>query len=387
MDLDGVRVLDLSGLLPGPYATQLLADAGADVVKVEPPGGDAARAMEPTTEAGVGRLFDAVNRGKRSVALDLKTDAGTRAFHDLTTEADAILEGFRPGVADRLGVGYDDVREHNGDIVYCSLSGYGKTGPYRDRVGHDLNYVGVAGLLDMTHRGDETPRIPGVPVADMAGGLFAAFAIVGGLLSRELGNGDDGTYFDISMTDVALSVSQSFAPAALAGEDPRPGETALTGGVPWYDLYETADGRYVTLAALEPRFWANFCRAVGHEEWIDLHGTDDPAEREALRESLSALFSERSREEWVRDLADAEAMVAGVNTPREAVEDPQFRARGAVVGGDGIDPRIGFPALVDGEDPSVRAGPPALGEHTGEILREVGYNDEALGELRDEGAI
>src|SRR6056297_3088540 len=255
MRLDGIRVLDLSRLLPGPYATQLLADAGAEVIKIEDTdAGDYARVMPPYTDDGVGAIFDAINRGKRSVALDLKSDEGREAFLTLAESADVVFEQFRPGVVDRPGVDYESVRARNENVVYCSLSGFGQTGPHADRVGHDLNYVGMAGLLDMTRADEDSPpQIPGYPVGDMAGGLFAAFSIVGALLSRELGN-TGGEYVDVAMTDVVASFSQSIAYDALAGEEPRPGETALTGDGPWYDIYECADGRYVTIAALEPKF-------------------------------------------------------------------------------------------------------------------------------------
>ncbi|MFT4947646.1 MAG: alpha-methylacyl-CoA racemase, partial [Natronomonas sp.] len=231
MQLDSVRVLDLSRLLPGPYATQLLADAGAEVVKIEDTGsGDYARAMPPYTEGGDGAIFDAVNRGKRSVALDLKSEGGQRALHRLAEDADVVLETFRPTVVDRLGIDYGSLRETNEALVYCSLTGYGQGGPLADRAGHDLNYIGRAGMLDLTREGEDArPQIPGYTVADIAGGLFAAFSIVSALLSRELGPGG-GEYIDVSMTDVVLSFSQAVVQPVFEGEQPRPGEGELNGG-------------------------------------------------------------------------------------------------------------------------------------------------------------
>ncbi|NHN60858.1 MULTISPECIES: CaiB/BaiF CoA-transferase family protein [Halorussus] len=387
MRLDGVRVLDLTRLLPGPYATQLLADAGADVVKVEDPDrGDYAREMGPFTDRDVGAMFDSVNRGKRSVAVDLKSEAGREAFYALVESADAVVEQFRPGVVDRLGVDYETLRKHNGELVYCSLSGYGQTGPYADRAGHDLNYVGLAGLLDMTREdADAPPQIPGYQVADLGGGLFAAFAVVGALASRELGN-TGGEYVDVAMSDVVLSFSQSVAYPALTGGNPRPGETELTGGVPWYDVYECADGRYVTLAALEPAFWAAFCEAVGREDLTGKHGTDDPAVREALRDELAALFASRSRERWLETLGD-ETMTAPVNTPAEAVEHPQFEARGVVERPDDAPPRVGFPGRSSAEPEATDERVPERGQHTDEVLREVGLADADLAALREADAI
>lgn len=388
MRLTGVRILDLSRLLPGPYATQLLADLGADVIKVEDPGmGDYARDLPPTTEQGVGRLFDAVNRGKRSVAIDLKRDRGRDLFYRLATEADVVFEQFRPGVAERLGVDYATVAEHNPDVVYCSLSGYGQTGPYADRVGHDLNYVGVAGLLDMTRESsEEAPRIPGYPIADMAGGLFAAFSIVGALASRALGN-TGGEYVDVSMTDVVVSLSQAVTTDALAGEDPRPGETQLTGRDPWYDVYKAADGRYLTLAALEPKFWEAFCSTVDRPDLVDYHLTDDPAERRALREELTDLFAERPRSAWLADLTEAETMVGPVHTPRELLEDPQLRARGIVIRPDAAPPRVGFPARSNAAAATTDESVPGHGEHTEGLLRDLGIPSNRIDALRDEGVI
>jgi crotonobetainyl-CoA:carnitine CoA-transferase CaiB-like acyl-CoA transferase len=371
MDLSGVRVLDLTRLLPGPYATQLLADAGADVVKVESPDrGDYAREMPSTTEEGVGRVFDAVNRGKRSVALDLTTDAGLAAFDALAETADAVVEGFAPRTAERLDVGHERLRELNPELVYCSLSGYGGTGPRRDHPGHDLNYVATTGLLDMTRADDsERPRIPGVPVADMAGGQAAAFAIVAGLLSRELGNG--GCYVDTSLAEAALSVTQPVAAMAFDG-DPRPGETPLTGELPWYDVYEAADGRYVTLAALEEPFWRAFCAAADRPDLVEAHGTTDPEERAALREALTDLFAERPAAEWERLCGDT-GMLARVRTPAEAVADEGFRERGVV-----HDARVGFPGRVDGTVPETDETVPSLGEHTESVLSEVGFDPDRL---------
>ncbi|WP_331234668.1 CaiB/BaiF CoA transferase family protein [Natronorarus salvus] len=385
MRLDAIRVLDLSRLLPGPYATQLLADLGADVIKVEDTDvGDYAREMPPFSDRGVGAIFDAVNRGKRSVGLDLKSESGRAAFYDLVTGADVVLEGFRPGVVDRLGVDYESLRAHNEELVYCSLSGYGQTGPYADRVGHDVNYAGLAGLLDMT-REDESkmPQLPGYQIADLAGGLVAAFSILGGLLSRELGGGGD--YVDVAMTDVVASFSQSIATEALSGENPRPGETALTGAYPWYDVYETADRRYVTLGALEPSFWRAFCTEAGREDLIGVHGTTDPAEREALRADLEELFAGRTREEWVRTLGD-ETATAPVLTPAEALDHPQIRNR-LVRRPDDVPARVGFPARGPGLPEEPNESIPERGEHTEAVLREVGYDDTTLERLREEGAI
>jgi crotonobetainyl-CoA:carnitine CoA-transferase CaiB-like acyl-CoA transferase len=388
MRLDGVRVLDLTRLLPGPYATQLLADAGADVVKVEDTGaGDYARHMPPATESGVGAVFDAVNRGKRSVALDLKQEGGREAFYELVADADVVVESFRPGVTDRLGVDYETLTDYREDLVYCSLTGYGQAGPHADRAGHDINYVGLAGLLDMTREDeDEPPRLPGYQVADMAGGLFAAFSICSALLSRELGN-TGGEYLDVALTDAVVSFSQAVAPEALRGGDPRPGETPLTGEYPWYDVYEAADGGHVTLGALEPQFWTAFCEAVDRPDLADKHMTGDPAEREALRGELASIFAQRTRDEWAEAMADVDGAVDGVYRPAETVEHPQIEARGYVERPEDGAPRVGSPFCGSDVPDIGTAGPPGHGEHTDELLRDAGFDDAAIERLRDDGAI
>ncbi|SIR57423.1 CaiB/BaiF CoA transferase family protein [Natronorubrum thiooxidans] len=390
MQLDGIRVLDLSRLLPGPYATQLLADSGAEVVKVEDTGaGDYARAMEPLTSRDIGAIFEMVNRGKRSVAIDLKDEDGRAAFYRLVEDADVVLESFRPGVVDRLGIDYETLTEYNEDLIYCSLTGYGQDGPWADRAGHDLNYVSLAGLMDLTRDStDEKPQVPGYQIGDMAGGLFAAFAIVGALLSRELGN-TGGEYIDVAMADVVASFSQSVAYQSLTGDpaEPRPGETPLTGGVPWYDSYETADGTWVTLGALEPKFWRAFCDAVDRDDLVDKHGSQDPAVLAALEAELRDLFRKRTRDEWETMLGDVDAAFAGVYAPAETVAHPQFRARDLVVRPDDAPPRLGFPACGSDVPETTDEAVPAHGEHTHKYLAEVGYDDGEIESLLESGVI
>jgi alpha-methylacyl-CoA racemase len=379
MDLSGVTVLDLTRLLPGPYATQLLADLGARVIKVEDPnGGDYARALGSIAPDGYGSIFSAVNRGKESVALDLKDPDGVGALETLAADADVLIEGFRPGTVDRLGIGYDDIAAVNPEIVYCSLSGYGQTGVFSDRAGHDLNYAGVAGLLDV-NRPDETsdPTIPGYPFADMAGGVFAALSVVGALLSRELGN-SDGQYLDVSMTDALLSLSQAISAEATYGDGPRPGDTTLTGKFPCYDVYPTADERYVTLAALEPKFWRTLCEELGLEHLIDRHLSDDPSVREAVREELRSAFEDRTQAEWIADLGDEDVMVGPVNTPAEALSEEHVRERGLLVDGDDGPDRVGYPAVASGGLAQQRGPCPEVGEHTRSVLAELGVEQDRI---------
>lgn len=387
MNLSGLTILDLTRLLPGPFGTHLLADLGADVIKIEDPDlGDYARDLPPFTEDGVGAVYDGVNRGKRSVAIDLKAAEGKAVFFDLLEEADVVFEGFRPGVVERLGVDHETVREHDPDIVYCSLSGFGQTGPLADEVGHDLTYEGLSGVLDLTREDPESrPQIPGFPMADMAGGLFAAFSILGGLLSREWGEG--GTFIDISLTEVLAGFGQPLVSQALSDDPPQPGATEFTGGFPWYDVYETADERYVTLAALEPQFWTAFCEMVGREDLVGVHGTEDGAEREALREELEELFGERTRDEWLDRVADVEATVGPMLSYDETLGHPQFEARGFLQDGETGHPRLGFPALINGDRPDTGGPSPRLGEDTLEVLSERGVDETRIRELEADGVL
>lgn len=378
MNLEGVRVLDVSTRLPGPFATQLLADLGADVISVEPPGGDPARHIE-STGAGNG-VFESVNQGKRSVTLDLKTDAGQEALETLTASADVVVEGFRPGTARRLGVDAESVRAYDPDIVHCSLTGFGQTGPHRDRPAHGLTVTGAAGFLDQNRTGpDAPPAIPGFSVADQTLGLVAALSILGGLLSRELGGG--GCSVDAAMLEAVLSLSGNVAPAALAGEDPEPGASAFTGRYPWYDVYECEDGEYVTLAAWERPLWEAFCDAVDRPDLADEHGATDPAVLGALRAELTDLFRERSREEWLATLPD-DSIVGPVHSVRDALTSDHVRERG-LVRREGT-PRVGFPALVDGSRPDADGGVPAPGEHTAAVLRDAGASEALIERVAEE---
>lgn len=386
MDLAGIRVVDLSQLLPGPYATQLLADMGADVVKVEPPGrGDYARLYEDGWPA---YIFPAVNNGKRSVTLDLQQEPARDALYAMVETADVVVEQFRPGVVNRLGVDYETLREYNEDIVYCSITAFGQTGPYEARVGHDLSFQGFAGLLDMTRLDDdERPRIPGYPVGDMTSGFVAATSILGALLSRELGDAG-GDYIDVSMTDAVTALGAVDVAMADAGEDPHPGATAVTGKYACYNVYETADGEYVTLAASEPKFWRAFCEAVGREELIEHHWSDDPETRTRVREAVAAEFAERPRAEWEAEFGSRDDMAVGlVNSPADILENPQFEERDLLRTTADGHRRLGFPAQVADRDHDDATTLPGLGEHTETILREVGLDDSAISTLREADAI
>jgi alpha-methylacyl-CoA racemase len=322
--LAGTTVLDFSTVGPATRCSRLLADYGARVVKVGAPPKAGARPIVPPFHAYSGQ------RGLQRVQVDLKSPAGKDAFLRLATGADVVIESFRPGVVDRLGIGYDAVRQRNAGIVYCSTSGYGQTGPYATRAGHDLNYLATGGYLHMSERTAEgRPPLPGATVADIAaGGLHAAAAILAALVGRA--HTGEGAYLDVSVADGVLWMLSLYIDEYLAtGEAPGPGHYILTGRYACYDVYGTGDGGWLAVGAIEPVFWANLCRLLGLDRWIE-HQTDDEVQDD-IRADLRRVFATRPRDEWVALLADADTCVAPVLDIAEVAADPQFAARDAVV--------------------------------------------------------
>lgn len=382
MSLDGIRVLDLTRLLPGAYCTLLLADMGADVVKVEEPtSGDYMRWYPPLHD-GQSLLFNALNRNKRSLTLDLKTEAGRDLFLALSEQADVVVEGNRPGVMERLGLGWPVLHELNSKLVMCAITGYGQSGPLSQRAGHDLNYMAIAGALSLNARSGEAPHPLAVQVADIGGGgQAAATAILGALLS--VARGGDGRYLDVSMTDGAFSwLAVPFAQVRAQGHVQR-GMHRLTGRYACYGVYECADGRYVSVGALEPKFWRALCEALDRHDLIDDQYAEGGAQ-ERLRAALSSVFATRTRDEWTRALGGLEVCCEPVLELEEVAEHPQIRARGLVVEqptGVEIAPAVRL------SSDWRRAGPPRLGENTAEVLAEVGVEAARLQELRAAGIV
>ena len=371
--LDGIRVLDLTRLLPGPFCTMLLADLGADVIKIEEP-----RGGDPARQSGSG-LFAQVNRNKRSVTLDLKTAEAHDLLLRLIDGADVLVEGFRPGVMDRLGLGYASLAERNPRLVYASLSGFGQNGPYRDRPGHDLNYLALAGVVGYNIGRDGHPVPMAVQVADLGAGSLAALAILAAVVSRQ--QSGRGQAVDVSLFASAVAWLPALIAPLFAGRDsPRPGEPVLAGGLPQYDVYATSDGRWVTLGALEPKFLSNFLEAVGRK---DLARVRDAHE---LRAELTTIFASRPLAAWVECLRDVDTCFAPVNTLEETLEDPHVRATGlftSIGAGRQINPPFAF-----SETPaSVRRPPPEVGEHTREVLGDLGLNEDEIRQLARRGII
>jgi alpha-methylacyl-CoA racemase len=384
LPLHGLSVLDLSRLLPGPFATMVLADLGADVVKVETPhGGDWLRDLPPLAGAASGP-FHALNRGKRSVALDLARPEGLRAFLRLARRADAVVESFRPGVLDALGAGWEALHRENPRLVLCSITGYGQDGPYARRAGHDIDYCAFAGAL-AENGPPERPLPYGVQVADVAGGAWPAVA---GVLAALLGRGarGEGAHVDVSMTEGALAMLvTSQAIAAARGAASARGREMLNGGTACYGVYRTKDGRFVALGALEPRFFAAFCGAVGRPDLAPRQMEDGGA---GPRAELEAIFASRTRDEWAAFAAEHDACVAPVLEGDEPRRDPQLRARGAFVevptGTGATLPLVASPVRLRGEAAPVRPAP-RLGEHTEEVLAEAGFSRDEIAALLASG--
>lgn len=384
--LEGVRILDLTRLLPGGVLTALLADLGAAVIKVEEPtAGDYMRWDEPRIgdESAYSWI---VGRGKRSVGLDLKNPLGVETFLRLSESADIVIEGFRPGVVDRLGVGFDDVKAHNPRIVYASLTGYGSDGALSDVAGHDINYIANAGVLGMTGTPDGRVTMPGVQVGDLGGATILGIGILSAL--HHATRTGEGLRVEVAMYDAALAWTSIHAGAYFAsGQLPDPGRMLLNGQVPCYNVYECADGRYLSIGAVEAKFWADFCNAVERPDLIARQ-----MEEEA-RADVAALIATRTRDEWVQLLDGVDACVAPVLNLGEALDAPLASERGMVQEGrlspnsDATERTLGTPIRFGGEVQGIGSPPPALGQHTREVAREAGLSEQEIDDLVTAGAL
>ncbi len=393
LPLDGVKVLDLSRLLPGGFCSLLLADFGADVLKVEDTGmGDYVRWAPPYYEgaedSAKSALYLSLNRGKRSMRINLKEEAGRDVLLRLVKDADVVLESFRPGVLDRLGVGYERMKQENPGLVYCAITGYGLDGPFVDRSGHDMNYLGLIGLLGITGEADGPPVQAGGQIADIGGGaLMAAFGILAALRERE--RTGTGQIVDISMADGALSWLAMVAAQYLCdGEVPRRGHMSLSGAYVCYRPYECKDG-YVTLGALEPKFFAAWCQGVGREDLMEKQFEAPGSEAHA---EIQAIFKERTRDEWQEFASNHDCCLEPVLEIDEVIDSELVRAREMVVEVDqpGADQTVRLLAnpVKLSETPARDNLPgPSLGEHTDQVLAEAGYSDDEIAAMKESGAV
>lgn len=374
--LAGITVLDLSRLLPGPYCSMMLADHGARVI-----------AIEDKRFIADDLFITTVNRNKEHMSLNLKTLEGKEIFFRLVERTDVLLEGFRPGVVHRLGIDYDTVCKINSKIIYCSITGYGQTGPYRDRAGHDVNFLSYSGVLDLMGEPDRPPSIPGVQIADIAGGgMNAAIGILLALMARE--RTGKGQYIDISMTDAMVSL----LPLTLflqqrTGEDPKRGEILLSHRYACYNTYETADGRYLSIGAVENRFWKRLCDHLELPAYAALQY--DEKRRLEIVDCLRTTFKQKTLTEWESELADMDICWGPVRNLQEVLQDDLFREREMVVDieekGGQATTILGIPVKLSETPGSIRTAPVNFGESTRPILRELGYNEDQIKEFADKG--
>lgn len=386
LPLAGVKILELSRLLPGPWATMLCADYGATVIKIEEPvRGDYSRWSQPRySRESV--YFNNVNRNKRSVIIDLSSDEGKEIFYRLVERSDVVVEGFRPGVADRLGIGYEALSSKNPALIYCSVTGFGQSGPYGGHAGHDLNIAGLSGFLN--HLPGDIPRVAGLQMGDFAGATMAVIALLLALRQRDVSG--NGQYLDVSMFDGLvswLSILSTSQFARLAGHNGEPALQAF-GGNPRYAIYRTNDDKFLSVSLLESSFWTKFCVAVGREDLINPEETEeerlsDHGERGKIyRQVLTELFAQKGRDEWVAFLQDKGIPCFPVYSPDEVFSDPQVLSREMLKSVDhpieGRIPQLGFPIKSSSMDPVINTAAPLYGQHTTEVMRELGYSDQEI---------
>lgn len=372
--LRNVKMLDLSRQLPGPFCSMMLADLGVDVLVV----------ASPNDVLGIG--IPLIQRNKRSMTLNLKSPEGRKIFDRLAAEADIILEGFRPGVTERLGIDYASMAQRNPRLVYCSISGYGQDGPYRDKVGHDINYLGYAGVLGLSGTAGDPPTVMPVQVADIGGGaLMATVGILAALMARE--HTGRGQFVDVSMLDgsLAWNVFHTLLYLINGRQQPERGRTRLTGHHPCYAVYETKDGKYLSVGALEEHFWRNLCNALGIPEFIPDQFAEGTRREEMLR-VIQDKFKKKTQAEWLRDLGPIDICFGPVNTIGEALADPQVQARGMVREINGLT-LIASPLKFSDTPAPAPTSPPEFGQHTEEVLVTLGYSQSEIARLRAEQII
>ncbi|MFN3201299.1 MAG: CaiB/BaiF CoA transferase family protein [Bradymonadia bacterium] len=388
--LAGFKILDLTRLLPGPLCSLHLADLGAEVIKIEDPStGDPTRA-DITGRQAMSTLFHCLNRNKHAVAIDLRTAEGVEIFLTLAEQADAIIEGFRPGVVDRLGVGYAAVKARRADTVYVSLTGYGQDGPWKHRAGHDVNYVATAGILDQLGEAGGPPILPNFQIADLAGGaLSATVAVLAALLRRS--SSGEGSYVDVSMTDCALAHAvMPLAQMSLFGGTPPRGLDILTGGLACYSIYRTADDRHLAVGALERKFWDQVCAGLGRMDLADLHLSLGPAAVE-LKATVQGIIGAQPLAHWAEVFEALDACVTPVLTLEEAMTHPQLAARHIFI--EHTDPRDGVikqfatPWKFADHVFSVRRSAPPLGADTEAVLTAAGIDAPTLHTLKARGIV
>ena len=395
--LSGIKIIDLTKLAPGPHCTMILGDLGADIIKVEEPGAPTGRRAEQAGATGkVGRVVgfgsvptNALARNKKSIGLNLKSGPGKEIYLRMAQRADVVVEEFRPGVAKRLGIDYETLAVRNPKLVYCAVTGFGQTGPFKNYVGHDLNYIATSGALSLIGRKDQPPTIPLNLLADYAGGgMHAAIGVLAALLARH--QTGRGQYVDIAMLDgTMLLIAQALSTYFTTEKIPKRGHTSMDGAAPYYNLYETSDGKIITIGSVEPWFYANLCRALGCEQYI----TDQNNHQKwtEMLEHFAGIFKTRTRDEWFDYLSKSDICVGKMLTLDELEHDPQIRARNMIVevetpSGEKVK-QVGISIKLSETPGSIRSLAPKLGQHTEEILGDLGYSKNDIERWRENGAI
>ena len=390
LPLTGIRVLDLSSLLPGGLCTQMLADMGADVLKIEnPKEGDGFRKAPPLVKT-MGSYFHMINRNKRAMTLNLRDAEGRKIFLKMVAEADVLLDTFRPGTLQKLRLAFDDLKKLNPRLIHCSLTGFGQDGPYRDRAAHDINFLSLSGILDLLGEKNGKPIVPGVQFAGAGGGsLTAAMGILAALFGRE--RTGEGKYIDAALLDgLTPFLGLVMSTYMTTGQAPKRGESMVGGGYAFYQIYETADQKYIALGCLEEKFWQEFCRAIERADMIPDQFTTGTRQEELIAE-VQRIIYQKTLVEWLALLSRYDTCVSPVQTLEDALNDPHIRQRGlwfkAYHPVDGKIGQQGFPLKFSESQPGWRTHPPSFGEHTREILLEMGYTDDAIDNLAMLGII
>ncbi|NRS15378.1 CoA transferase [Brevibacillus sp. HB1.4B] len=384
--LRGYKVLDFSTLLPGPFATMMLADLGAEVLRVESFTRLDSIRQGKQVDGGVTAAHGYLNRSKSSIALDLKKQEAVDIVKELVKEYDIVLEQFRPGVMERLGLGFEALRAINPRLIYCSITGYGQTGPYHNRPGHDNNYLSIAGINEYSRRKGSPPSPHGFHIADIAGGsLHSVIGMLAALLHRE--RTGEGQYIDVSMTDAAFVLNTIHGAGYLAcGVEPQAEVMRLNGGI-FYDYYETKDGRYFSVGSLEPQFRKLLCEAIGGADLLPLSFSESPDDVQAFKNYVRNAFRAKTFAEWTAIFQEIEACVEPVLTFAEACEHPQLKAREMIVDvpkPDGTTQRqFGFPIKFSAAQPEYKHIGSKLGEHSIPVLKSLGYTDEQIATLKE----